>query len=418
MIIAKELEVKQALNHSHIITSRKRLKLKKIKKIERVNQKISTKTKKMKKHGKYAKNNINNIEKKLNIKYPVKENLNESGLIDKIFELKNNLFPESKKSNEITINNIFNNEEPKINKVEENIISPILNIKYNNQQNNNNNILENRTPSISFDNDIKLDKSYEINNLFEIDNFCSFTPLNREISPLGQQRNSINPSEKYTNYSPVLYPFKSFPPNLNSLLTVPEGGQINNIYQEKNSNNNISAHINFNQNNNNSIQNNIHNSIIRNDNYINNNRFIPTNIDLQYPYGNNNTINNNLNININNNNLGNNFNFNNNLSQYFNFNILGNNRRNYRDISYSRGLKAQNTKFIKENLSKTKIKKVINLEDNRRDCIICLNEFKIGQNIYTLPCSHIFHVRCLNKEIKIRQKCPICRKELKGQLNN
>ena len=69
-------------------------------------------------------------------------------------------------------------------------------------------------------------------------------------------------------------------------------------------------------------------------------------------------------------------------------------------------------KSIKENLSRMKINKKIKLDDNKKNCCICLEDFKYGQNIYSLSCSHIFHVHCLNKEIKMRQKCPLCRKEL------
>lgn len=74
-------------------------------------------------------------------------------------------------------------------------------------------------------------------------------------------------------------------------------------------------------------------------------------------------------------------------------------------------------KSIKENLSKIKINKKIKLDINKQNCCICLEDFKYGQNIYSLPCSHIFHVHCLNKEIKMRRKCPLCRKELNGKNN-
>ena len=68
--------------------------------------------------------------------------------------------------------------------------------------------------------------------------------------------------------------------------------------------------------------------------------------------------------------------------------------------------------IIKNRLNKTKIKKVLELDGSKKNCIICFEDFKENQNIYILPCSHIFHVRCFNKEVKLRQKCPICRKSL------
>jgi NIMA (never in mitosis gene a)-related kinase len=66
-------------------------------------------------------------------------------------------------------------------------------------------------------------------------------------------------------------------------------------------------------------------------------------------------------------------------------------------------------KSIKKNLSKIKYKQNPNMEER---CPICIEDFKNRQTVYNLPCSHIFHVRCLNKELKNRQRCPMCRKEL------
>ena len=67
---------------------------------------------------------------------------------------------------------------------------------------------------------------------------------------------------------------------------------------------------------------------------------------------------------------------------------------------------------IKNNLTKIRFKKSSSFNENRESCIICYQDFKNNQNVYSLPCSHLFHIRCLNKEIKYRQKCPLCRAEL------
>jgi hypothetical protein len=69
-------------------------------------------------------------------------------------------------------------------------------------------------------------------------------------------------------------------------------------------------------------------------------------------------------------------------------------------------------KSIKNKLNRIKFKKSVFSNGNRETCIICYEDFKNNQNVYNLPCSHIFHVHCLNKEIKYRQKCPMCRNEL------
>ena len=67
---------------------------------------------------------------------------------------------------------------------------------------------------------------------------------------------------------------------------------------------------------------------------------------------------------------------------------------------------------MKKKLTKTKFKEVLKLGDSNKKCTICFEEFQDNDNTYTLSCDHIFHVGCFNKEIKYRQKCPICRKKL------
>ena len=38
-----------------------------------------------------------------------------------------------------------------------------------------------------------------------------------------------------------------------------------------------------------------------------------------------------------------------------------------------------------------------NQVDDEVKCSICLNEFKIGQNVRELPCDHKYHTRCINR---------------------
>ena len=64
-------------------------------------------------------------------------------------------------------------------------------------------------------------------------------------------------------------------------------------------------------------------------------------------------------------------------------------------------------KPIKRNLPKIKYK-----ENEESKCVICIEDFKKGQTVYRLTCNHIFHVRCLNKELKKRLKCPLCREAI------
>lgn len=50
-----------------------------------------------------------------------------------------------------------------------------------------------------------------------------------------------------------------------------------------------------------------------------------------------------------------------------------------------------------------------NKNDNNYKCVICLNEFKIGDKVCTIPCLHIFHIDCLKKWIIMNRWCPICK---------
>lgn len=45
-----------------------------------------------------------------------------------------------------------------------------------------------------------------------------------------------------------------------------------------------------------------------------------------------------------------------------------------------------------------------------RDCAICLDYFQEGENCSSLPvCKHLFHTKCVDRWIRKRPNCPICR---------
>jgi len=58
------------------------------------------------------------------------------------------------------------------------------------------------------------------------------------------------------------------------------------------------------------------------------------------------------------------------------------------------------------------------LEENYGDkCSICMDGFRIGENIYKTPCEHIFHIKCFDKYLKGINKrdkliCPNCNQNL------
>ena len=67
---------------------------------------------------------------------------------------------------------------------------------------------------------------------------------------------------------------------------------------------------------------------------------------------------------------------------------------------------------IKNKLTQIRFRESLNSKGSNEKCIICFEDFKSEQNVYTLSCHHLFHVDCLDKEIEYRQKCPLCRKKL------
>ncbi len=62
-----------------------------------------------------------------------------------------------------------------------------------------------------------------------------------------------------------------------------------------------------------------------------------------------------------------------------------------------------------------KIKNVNDLTDDKKDCVICLEEFQNGDEVITLPCFHLYHKQCIKDWLKKNGSCPICKKEVKKE---
>lgn len=45
----------------------------------------------------------------------------------------------------------------------------------------------------------------------------------------------------------------------------------------------------------------------------------------------------------------------------------------------------------------------------QQECAVCLEEFRAGDNLVNLPCSHRFHSRCLVPWLHTSAQCPCCR---------
>jgi hypothetical protein len=46
------------------------------------------------------------------------------------------------------------------------------------------------------------------------------------------------------------------------------------------------------------------------------------------------------------------------------------------------------------------------IENNKEECTICLEEFKNKQILRKLKCGHMFHIKCIDKWLKIHKNCP------------
>ncbi|KOM45236.1 hypothetical protein LR48_Vigan06g054200 [Vigna angularis] len=51
-------------------------------------------------------------------------------------------------------------------------------------------------------------------------------------------------------------------------------------------------------------------------------------------------------------------------------------------------------------------------------CCICLDEFDLNAECYTLPCQHFFHQKCIERWLHTSQTCPMCRQSLQTLTSN
>lgn len=50
--------------------------------------------------------------------------------------------------------------------------------------------------------------------------------------------------------------------------------------------------------------------------------------------------------------------------------------------------------------------------DFNLDCSVCLADFEEGEQLRRLPCTHHFHIDCVDQWLVINKTCPICRKPI------
>lgn len=53
--------------------------------------------------------------------------------------------------------------------------------------------------------------------------------------------------------------------------------------------------------------------------------------------------------------------------------------------------------------------------ESRKTCAVCMEEFRAGEQMRTLPCFHDFHKRCVDRWLRQQGVCPICKHRVDGQ---
>ena len=65
---------------------------------------------------------------------------------------------------------------------------------------------------------------------------------------------------------------------------------------------------------------------------------------------------------------------------------------------------------ILKQLPVNKIEDISKLNDEKKRCVICLEDFQNNDKSIYLPCFHLFHEKCLTDWINVKKGfCPLCR---------
>ena len=96
----------------------------------------------------------------------------------------------------------------------------------------------------------------------------------------------------------------------------------------------------------------------------------------------------------------------NNMNNMMNMNMLMNNMN---DMNNMNNGVAQN---ILDILQVSKLNDVSHLEEDKKQCSICLEEYRNGDEVVYLPCLHIFHKDCIYTWLRNHDDCPICKFKL------
>ena len=87
------------------------------------------------------------------------------------------------------------------------------------------------------------------------------------------------------------------------------------------------------------------------------------------------------------------------------FNMMDNNMMNDFDDNLNNGVDIN----LLNSLESTVLKDVSHLEEDKKQCVICMEDFKDGDEVIYVPCLHVFHKDCLLEWFKRHDDCPICK---------
>ena len=115
------------------------------------------------------------------------------------------------------------------------------------------------------------------------------------------------------------------------------------------------------------------------------------------------------------NNMNNNMGMNN-MFYNMDMNMMNNmpNNMNMNDDNMNNGVPSD----IIDCLNTTQLDDVSKLQDDKKNCVICLEDFKNGDEVLYLPCFHLFHKTCLLNWFRGHDDCPICKTQLNYQNMN
>ena len=64
---------------------------------------------------------------------------------------------------------------------------------------------------------------------------------------------------------------------------------------------------------------------------------------------------------------------------------------------------------ILEQLPESEIEDTSQLSEDKRECIVCLTNFRKSDKITILPCTHMLHSFCVETWLKNKDFCPVCK---------